>query len=404
MQLFKLAYRNFFRNTRRSIISGISVALAITAIIFIRSYLSGFLENISGNVVRLISGHIRIATKEYERRERMLPLAESMELSPEFYESLPEEEIEITSPRIKFGVLLGEEELSVPALGYAINPETERKIGGLQKRMIAGSYIQSGEKAAILGKGLAERLEVSVGDTLTIITRTAYDSPTGLNLLVKGIFRIGIGGMDRSLFYIPLDVGQAMLDLEGRATEFAIILKDPDSAIQIANSMNPGADLSVVPFQHNPLLRYINIATVVYSIFYLVVLLVACSAIANTMLMIVFERTKEIGMMKALGLNNLSIVGLLTIEAGIIGVIGSALGSVFGAILSYWLKYQGIDISMMSSTASADMPFGPIIYTSPTPLIIISAFILGLVVTIIVALLPISRATRINPARALKTV
>lgn len=404
MQLFKLAYRNFFRNTRRSIISGISVALAITAIIFIRSYLSGFLENISGNVVRLISGHIRIATKEYERRERMLPLAESMELSPEFYESLPEEEIEITSPRIKFGVLLGEEELSVPALGYAINPETERKIGGLQKRMIAGSYIQSGEKAAILGKGLAERLEVSVGDTLTIITRTAYDSPTGLNLLVKGIFRIGIGGMDRSLFYIPLDVGQAMLDLEGRATEFAIILKDPDSAVQIANSMNPGADLSVVPFQHNPLLRYINIATVVYSIFYLVVLLVACSAIANTMLMIVFERTKEIGMMKALGLNNLSIVGLLTIEAGIIGVIGSALGSVFGAILSYWLKYQGIDISMMSSTASADMPFGPIIYTSPTPLIIISAFILGLVVTIIVALLPISRATRINPARALKTV
>jgi putative ABC transport system permease protein len=404
MQLFKLAYRNFFRNTRRSIISGISVALAITAIIFIRSYLGGFFENISGNVVRLISGHVRITTKEYERRERMLPLAESMELSPGFYESLPEEEIKMTSPRIKFGVLLGEEELSVPALGYAINPETESEIGGLQKRIIAGSYIRSGEKAAILGTGLAERLGVTVGDTLTIITRTAYDSPTGLNLLVKGIFRIGIGGMDRSIFYIPLDIGQAMLDLEGRATEFAIILKNPDNAIQIANSINLGADYSVVPFQYNTLLRYINVATYVYSVFYFIVLLVACSAIANTMLMIVFERTKEIGMMKALGLNNLSIVGLLTIEAGIIGVIGSALGSVFGAALSYWLKYQGIDISMMSSTTSSDMPFGPIIYTAPTPFIIISAFILGLVVTIIVALLPISRVTRMNPARALKTV
>ncbi|KPL13368.1 hypothetical protein AMJ74_05370 [candidate division WOR_3 bacterium SM1_77] len=404
MQLFKLAYRNFFRNTRRSIISGISVALAITAIIFVRSYLAGFFENISGNVVKLLSGHIRIATKEYERRERMLPLAEFIELSPEFYESLPNEEIEMTSPRIKFGVLLGEEELSVPALGYAINPESEREIGGLQERIVSGSYIQSGEKAAILGKGLAERLRVTVGDTLTIITRTAYDSPTGMNLLVKGIFQIGIGGMDRSLFYIPLDVGQTMLDLEGRATEFAIILKNPDNAIQIANLINLGAEYSVVPFQHNTLLRYINIATFVYSIFYLVVLLVACSAIANTMLMIVFERTKEIGMMKALGLNNLSIVGLLTIEAGIIGVIGSAIGSVFGAILSYWLKYQGIDISMMSSTTSADMPFGPIIYAAPTPFIIISAFVLGLIVTIIVALLPISRVPRINPARALKTV
>ncbi len=404
MQLFKLAYRNFFRNTRRSIISGISVALAVTAIIFVRSYLAGFFDNITGNVVRLLSGHIRITTKEYERRERMLPLAESIELTPEFYAALPEAEIKVTSPRIKFGVLLGEEELSVPALGYAVDPETEREISGLHTRIVSGSYIQSGENAAILGNGLAERLGVTVGDTLTIITRTAYDSPTGANLLVKGIFRIGIGGMDRSLFYMPLDVAQTMLDLEGRATEFAIILNNPENAIRIADSIDLGADYSVVPFQHNTLLRYLNIATYVYSVFYFIVLLVACSAIANTMLMIVFERTKEIGMMKALGLNNLSIVGILIIEAGIIGIIGSALGSVFGAALSYWLKYQGIDISMMSSTASADMPFGPVIYAAPTPLIIISAFILGLIVTLIVALLPISRATRINPANALKTV
>jgi putative ABC transport system permease protein len=404
MQLLKLAYRNFFRNTRRSIISGISVALAVTAIIFVRSYLGGFFENITDNVVKLISGHIRITTKEYERRERMLPLAESIVLSTAFYQALPEEEITLTSPRIKFGVILGEEELSVPALGYAIDPEAEREIGGLQKRMVAGSYIQSGEKSAILGKDLAERLQVAVGDTLTIITRTAYDSPTGLNLLVKGTFRTGIGGMDRSLFYIPLDIGQAMLDLEGRATELAIIVKNPDNAVQIAESIKLGQDYSVVPFQHNPILRYLNIATVIYSIFYLIVLLVACSAIANTMLMIVFERTKEIGMMKALGLSNLSIAGLLTIEAGIIGVIGSALGAIFGAIFSYWLKYQGIDISMMSSTTSSDMPFGPIIYAAPTPFIIITAFILGLIVTIIVALLPISRATKINPAQALKTV
>jgi putative ABC transport system permease protein len=380
------------------------VALAIAAIIFVRSYLSGFFENITGNVVKLISGHIRITTREYERRERMLPLAEFIELSPEFYRSLPEEEIELTSPRIKFGVLLGEEELTVPALGYAIDPETEREIGGLHKRMVTGSYIQSGEQAAILGRGLAERLQVAVGDTLTIITRTAYDSPTGLNLLVKGTFRTGIGGMDRSLFYIPLDIGQTMLDLAGKATEFVIILKNPDNAVHIANSMNLGPDYSVVPFQYNPILRYLNIAKVIYSVFYIIVLLVACSAIANTMLMIVFERTKEIGMMKALGFDKLSILGVLVIEAGIIGVLGSAIGAVLGGTLSYWLKYQGIDISMMSSTTSSDMPFGPIIYAAPTPFIIATAFVLGLVVTIVVALLPISRAARINPAKALKTV
>jgi len=404
MQILKLAYRNFFRNTRRSIISGISVALAITAIIFIRSYIGGMFQNMSGNVVRLISGHITITTKEYERRERMIPLSESIELSNEFYESLPEEDIELISPRIKFGVLLGEEELSIPALGYAIDPEKERDIAGIQKRLVDGAYLNSNERAAILGSGLAERLNMTVGDTLTIITRTAYDSPTGMNLIVKGVFQTGIGGMDRSIFYIPLDVGQTLLDLEGRATEVVILVNDPDKAVQVARSIRLGDNYSIIPYQYNPLLRYLNTAEVIYSFFYLVVLLVACSAIANTMLMIVFERTKEIGMMKALGLNNLSIVGLLTIEAGIIGVVGSFFGTIAGTIISYWLKYAGIDISMVSSTASADMPFGPIIYLAPTPFIVATGFFLGLLVTIIVALLPISRATRINPAQALKTI
>ncbi|UCD19005.1 MAG: ABC transporter permease [candidate division WOR-3 bacterium] len=404
MKLFNLAYRNFFRNTRRSIISGISVALAITAIIFARSYIAGILENMSGNVIKLISGHITITTKEYERRERLIPLSESIALSDEFYRSLPQGDIELVSPRIKFGVLLGEEELSIPALGYALDPEKEQNIAGLQKRLVDGDYIRSGERAAILGEGLAERLNMTVGDTLTVITRTAYDSPTGLNFVIKGLFHTGIGGMDRSIFYIPLDIGQAMLDLEGRATEIVILLKDPGKAVQVARAIDFNDDYSVVPFQFHTVLRYVNMAEAIYSVFYLVVLLVACSAIANTMLMIVFERTKEIGMMKALGLNNLSIVGLLVIEAGFIGTVGSLLGSIIGTVLSYWLKYKGIDISMVSSTTSADMPFGPIIYLAPTPFIVATAFIMGLLVTIIIALLPISRAIRINPAKALKTI
>ena len=404
MNLLKLAYRNFFRNTRRSLISGLSVALAITAIIFARSYIRGIFQNMTGNVVKLVSGHITIKTKEYERRERLIPLSESFALSKEIYDALPDKEIQLASPRIKFGVLLGEEELSIPALGFAIDPEKERNIAGLQKRLIDGEYLRTGQREAILGKGLAERLGMTVGDTLTVITRTAYDSPTGLNFVIKGIYQTGIGGMDRNIFYIPFDIGQAMLDLEGRTTELVILLNNPQKAVEIARSITLGDEYAVTSYMQNAILRWVNLAEAIYSFFYVIILLVACSAIANTMLMIVFERTKEIGMMKALGLNNISIVGLLTIEAAIIGVVGSFFGTIGGTAFSYWLKYEGIDISMVSSTASADMPFGPIIYLAPTPFIIATAFLLGLLVTIIVALLPISRVTRINPAKALKTI
>ena len=403
-ELLKLAYRNFFRNTRRSIISGTSIAIAIALIIFAQSYIKGITINISDNIIKLLSGHIRITTKEYERRERLLPLSEAIDLSPEFYQALKNDDIKLIAPRIKFGVLLGQEELSIPALGYAIDPAIESKISGLDKRIINGSYLDSLSNSAIIGKELAKRLNLKVGDTLTIITRTAYDSPTGINLLVKGIFAIGIGGIDRSLFYIPLKVGQQLLDLNGRATEIALILNNPNQSIEVARKIKSKLDYSIVPFQYNPILRYINSTTIVLSLIYAVILIVAGSTIANTMIMVVFERTKEIGMMKAMGFSNLSVVGLLLLEAGFIGAIGSFVGTLIGAVLSYWLKYQGIDISMFSSSTSADIPFGPIIHFAPTPVILISALIIGIIVTVLVAYLPIRRAARLDPAQALKTI
>lgn len=404
MYIIRLAIRNFFRNTRRSLISGLSVAIAIMVIIFARSYISGIIKNVNGNIVRLVSGHINIVTSEYKRRERLLPLSESIELNDQLYQALENDEITHVSPRIKFGVLLGEEELSVPALGYAFTPETEREISGLNERITEGEYISSGEKTAILGVNLAKRLNVSVGDTFTIITRTAYDSPTGINLVVKGLFETGIGGVDRSLFYIPLDIGQHLLDMDGHATEIVIQVKNVDRAVSVAQEIQANTDLLAIPFQQNTLLRYVNMANLIYGIFYFIILLVACSTIANTMLMVVFERTREIGMMKAMGLNTGSVIALLTVEAGFIGIVGSLVGSITGSVLSYWLKYQGIDISFASSTSSQGMPFGPIIYLSPTPFIVLGTFLFGLIATITVALLPISRVTKMEPAKALRAV
>ncbi|UCC11797.1 MAG: ABC transporter permease [candidate division WOR-3 bacterium] len=404
MNLFRLAFRNFFRNTRRSIISGISVTIAIAAIIFAQSYIRGITINISDNIVRLISGHIRITTQEYDRRERMLPLDESIVLSGDFLENLDDDRIKVVAPRIKFGVLLGDEELSTPALGYAIEPDKEKFVSRLDTRITKGKYITAGRNEVLLGTALAERIDVHIGDTLTIITRTAYDSPTGINLVVTGLFFTGIGGIDRSIFYIPLDVGQQMLDLEDQATEISLVLDDPDEAVAVAQDLRSRLGLIIMPFQFNPLLTYIQSAGIVFSLFYFIILLVACSTIANTMLMVVFERTKEIGMMKAMGLNNISVVVLLVIEAGMIGAVGSLMGAGIGAALSYWLKYTGIDLTIVSSTMSSDMPFGPILYFSPTPFIIISSFIFGLIAAVVIALLPVSKVTRLQPAKALKTV
>ncbi len=404
IQLLKLAIRNFLRNRRSSIISSISIMIAICLIIFVRSYINGLLNNISDNVIKLISGHIRITTKEYERRERTIPLTEAIELTPDFYNTLNNPEIMLVSPRIKFGVLLGKEELSIPALGYAIDPIKEMDISGLQNRIITGSYFDTVSNSAIMGKSLAERLNLKVGDTLTIITRTAYDSPSGMNLIIKGLFTTGIGGIDRSIFYIPIKTGQQLLDLENKATEIVLKIREPVNAIRIADDIKLPALYSVLPYQKNSLLRYLNSFEIVYNLIYFIIIIVACSTIANTMMMVIFERKKEIGMLKAMGMSNRMIIGSLITEAGIIGALGSLFGTIGGAILSYYLKFKGFDISIISSTTTMDIPYGPVIYFSPTPFIIMSGFLLGLIMTVIIAFIPVSRVIKLEPARVLRAI
>jgi len=404
-EILKLAYRNFFRNTRRSIISGISVAIAVAVIIFAYSYLKGMTYSIIDNVVRLVSGHIRVTTREYERRERMLPLSEAVELTPELYQALEREGVVAVTSRIKFGVMLGDGDLTIPALGFGVEPEKETAILGFDKRIVQGEYIADDDQAVILGRELARRLGKKVGDTLTIITRTAYDSPTGMNLIIKGISATGLGGIDRSVFYLPLKKAQALLDLADKATEIVVILKDRGRAPVLAGAIrHQFPDLSVTPYQDNPILRYLVSVESLFMIFYFIILLVACSTIANTMLMVVFERQREIGMLKALGMGSGSVIAMLIIESGLIGLTGSVVGCLIGALFSYWLKFRGIDLTLFSSTASADMPFGPMVYFAPTPVIILTAFLLGLLASTVVAYLPVRRVTKLDPARALRTI
>ncbi|MEO0156403.1 MAG: FtsX-like permease family protein [candidate division WOR-3 bacterium] len=403
-ELIRLAYLNFLRNKRRSIISGTSIAIAITLIIFIQSYINGIKQNISDNVVRLLCGHIRITTKEYERRERLNPLSESIELSSDLYKALESDHILQISPRIKFGVLLGREDLNISGLGYGIDPEKEKKISKINERIIQGSYLDTVGNSVILGNKLAERLHLKINDTITLLTKTAYDSPAGINLIVKGIFSIGIGGFDRSVFYIPLKTAQDLLDLNGRATEIIIIVDQPVKSAKIAKQIKLNSNYSIIPFQQNPLVNYFNSFGIVLNIIYFIIILVACSTIANTMLMVVFERTKEIGMLKAMGMENNLIIMLLIFEAGLIGTVGSMVGAITGGILSYLMKYQGLDLSKFTSTTSIDMPYGPIIYFSPTFIVIITCLLFGIFATIIVAALPASRAAKLEPSKALRSI
>lgn len=405
--LLRLAARNVTRNPRRSILSALAIVIALVMIVFAQGWLRGILGDISENTARLRTGHVRIARSEYLRRERLLPLAEAMKLGPETAAMLDEDpEVAAWAPRIRFGVMLNNRETSLAAIGLAVDPGREEDILRLAPTVAAGSYF-TGEEDILLGRELADRLGLAAGDTLVLITQTAHMSATGANLVVRGVLNTGIAQIDRNHFFITLARAQDLLDLEGRASEVVVMLADPGRAEAVATRFgtrlaDPEAEAR--PWTSEGIIGYIRMANTTYFIMYLVILLVACSAIVNTMMMVVFERTREIGTMRALGMSRAAVVGALVLEAGLIGLGGSAIGTGLGAGLTALAQAQGIDVRVMTQNEVNPALMQGVIYPELTVAAVVISMVMGIGLSLLVGFFASRRAAKLSPAEALRTM
>jgi putative ABC transport system permease protein len=407
----RMALRNLTRNTRRSVLSALAIVIALMMIVFAQGFIRGLLDQTADNTARLKTGHLRIASENYLRQERLLPLSDAIDAGPKMdsvFGGLSG--VRARAERIRFGVLLDHADRNVPAMGVGIEPDAERDILRLQDAIAAGGYFSGNEDEVLLGKGLADKLAIGLGDTLVLITQTAWGSPTGANLVVRGIVESGVGQLDGTHFFITLAAAQRLLDLDGRASEVIVMLDDPRQAPALAGVLRERLaaagyeDVAVRGMKSDPIMAFMSLAEVIYFIIYLMILLVASTAIINTMLMVVFERTREIGMMKALGMSERSILGVLVLESGFIGLGGSIAGVLLGATLVLVLAPHGIDFSgAMGGEANPTMLAG-LVHPQLTAAAVVVSFLLGLVLSLMVGLLASHRAGKLSPAEALRTI
>jgi len=346
-----LALRNIRRNIRRSALTGMSIGIAVMMVIYMWSFIMGVWNDAFDNFIRSHSGHLRILNSEYLRREKMMPLDVNIDgfrqsddyTAVETIAKMHPDVIDVTS-RIKFGVLLDHEGNNKPVMGTGIVPEKEENILGLTKKIISGRPIQMGKEEINIGAGMAKEFDLKMGDVLTIVTQTAYGSLSAIKLKVVGIFSFGTPTIDRKAFYMPLDKAQELLDLSGKVTEIFLITNNRDRAKDIAKEVLAELD-QIVPgkyttksWQEGFLYDWLALAGVIYRFIYFLILVLASFTILNTMFMSVLERTREIGMMKSLGMKNRQIIGLVLLEALLLGVIASFFGAIVGSGISYYLS------------------------------------------------------------------
>lgn len=404
--LLKLATRNVFRNTRRSMLTGASILFSVAILIFVWSFIEGTIKDMTDAYIRFQSGHVRVLTEEFAKQERMFPLQYSI---PDYLAvqnkiaAVPG--VKNITGRLKFGVLLDYQGNTKQTMGMGIDPVAEESILDLSKKIVQGRVIRTGTDEVNIGVNMARDLKLKLGDILTVVTQTAYGSMSAMNFRVVGIYDFQSPTIDRKIFIIPIEKAQYLLDLPGSASEIFIITKQTDAARKIAAKISTvlGQGYRVTAWQdQGAIYFYLELVKWLYLIILIIMVLLSAFTILNTMFMTVLERTREIGMMKALGMTNRQLIIMVIMEALVLGALASLIGAVLGAGLSYFTSTHGLDVT--KTVEKMDFPTFNVYYGDFSWKYIWVSFIIGICCSVAAAVFPALRAAKMEPTEALHEI
>lgn len=340
--LFKLAFRNVFRYKRRTIITFSSISFGLGLMIAGFSLYKGIDKQSFDNIINSQTAHLNIFARGYFEKKDDIPLEITID-QPQKIKSILKniKEIQALETRILFAASLIKGLDELPCLGVAVETEIDPLVFNIKDSLKEGNFLEASDQKIIIGNSLAKDLSLKVGDMC--------------------VLRMFISTEDYEV-----------KSFEEMASDFVEVTK---------------------------------MKTRGQSIILLVMLLIATLGIVNTMLMAVLERTHEIGIIKSMGMRDKEIVFLILIEALFIGILGTSIGGLLGSSLSIIVQNTGIDFSQVMENIEVPIAtfIGTTIYPKFTLLILIGSISFGLVTTLLAALYPAFKASRMTPVDALRT-
>ncbi|MEI6857831.1 FtsX-like permease family protein [Psychrilyobacter sp.] len=325
--LLSIVFKNLKRNKKRSFLTILIILIATSGMTFGLSWIEGeknlFLE--SG---KRMTGDVRITAPDSELRSRSLDVSSNFSYSKikKVVERIPQKNIDVG--RIKFGGLIYFNEKHESAMGSGIENKDE-KIIGFDKFIYSGRFLENNNEI-IVGESLRRKLNLKLGDKVTLLTQTQGKSLYSLNYDIVGFYKMDNTRLNKS-FYITLVSSQYLLDMEDRITEYLIYSNNNENLIK--NFLTQNTDKTVLVKRWDEIgmnQSFTQILPFIRGIFIFIFATLSGLSISNTMLMTVFERRHEIGLLKALGMKEGEIKKMFILEGGLMGSIGGIAGLILG--------------------------------------------------------------------------
>lgn len=405
--LWKIAFRNLGRNRRRSVLTLIAVALGMGLLVVLAGLVKGEINSALRNGIRLGTGHVQVRAESYEEENFSLAWEDLLE-NPQDLVARAEalEQVRVATPILWANGILGAREESVSVRVVGVEPRSEAH-APFREGLTAGQFLEPDDRGGILiGRRLAESLGLNIGMDISLLVSTANEQPDETIFTVRGLFDTGVPAYDEMTVLLPLDKAQAFTRAEDRVSAIWMLLHDREEAEEVAAALR-GPQFGVLTWQelNVALLSGVEQSTGIMLLMYLVMLAVVAVIVANTLLMSVFERTQEMGILASLGMKGRQILTMFLLEAGTLGAMGVVLGILLGGLGVLYLATIGLDIGdMTTAVAYSDMALPSTIYAEFAVQETVLLSIASLVITILASLYPAWLGARMEPAEALSAL
>jgi putative ABC transport system permease protein len=415
IKVMRLAWKNLLRYKRRTLLTGLLIAVGVVAVIVFVGLSGSFKQAIVGQITDSVVSHMQVHRKGYMASVDNLPLDRM--LTSTAYEKLNAilsrtEEVEAFSPRIKFGAMLSNYAQTTNVRLNGVDPEKELAVVPLLASRVKNaarpdSLLQKGE--VLLPEVLATGMGVRTGDTVVLVANNKDGSVNGMVFHVAGVVEglMGPGGRDG---YMHIDDAAALLRMESlEISEVAVRVENFDSLTAVAETLN-GALAPITSQQNKPLfelhtwdqltpfynvVRMIDIMTLGIKGILIAVVLIS---VLNVMMMSVYERVREIGTLAAMGTRPSRIMALFVAEGFSLGFVSALAGAAVGLGLIWLLNLTGVEIAFGGA--------GQVFVLKPAiaPTEILSACLIVLGISVLASLQPAAKAARLEPVEALRHI